>query len=238
MKTPDEACPCLRLRSGGTVRPMAVSSQDVPFEARVARVWPETDTLLGVYLEVEAPARQQHVRCGQIVVVEPDVYLALASVPKAPQFELLVAPAAVEALDLREGASLKFRGPVGPGFDLEPAVGKDVLLFAVGSALAPIKPVVEAIRLRRGEFARVSLYAGALSESALAYRGVYPAWERDRIDVTTVLDPSFVQDVFDADPQDLSDAVAYVCGMPAMMDGVTEVLGRHGLSSDLVFRNW
>ena len=211
-------------------------------EVRVDRVWPETDTLTGVFLDAPDAVRSDHTVPGQVLAVEDGagkkVYLAIASVPGDPQLELLVAAPSVGRIELGEGQTLRTEGPFGPGFPLEPARGKDVLLFAVGSALAPIKPLVELIRRERSEYGRVTLYVGAVRDGAFAYRGQYDAWLRDRIDVVKVRDPEWVQHVFAADPLPVDDAVAYVCGMDAMMDGVTETLGRHGLSAEHVHRNW
>lgn len=213
---------------------------------RVVEVWRETPVLTGVRLDAPDPVRARHVRPGQVIAARraeaPDakpVYLALASVPGARYLELLAGPAAVEQLGLvAAGAALEVEGPMGKGFPLDEAVGQDVLLFAVGSALAPIRPVVELIRSARGEYGRVSLYVGAMAEDAFAYRGDYDAWKRDRVDVVQVVHPQFVQNVFADDPLDVDEAVAFVCGMPEMMDGVTEVLARFGLPSERVHRNW
>lgn len=210
----------------------------------VARTWKETPLLAGVTLDAPPELRAAHVHPGQVVAARPAdrpedkaVHLALANVPGEP-LELLAAPSAVESLRLAPGAVILLEGPYGRGFPLELARGKDVLLFAVGSALAPIRPLVELIRAERGEYGRVSLYVGALADDAFPYRARFDAWKRDRIDVVPVLDPRWVQDVFAEDPLELEDAVAFVCGMQAMMDGVTEVLGRFGLTAEHVHRNW
>ena len=210
---------------------------------RVARTWPETAVLTGALLDASEGVRAEHVAPGQVIAADVEaedgeVYLALASAPGDPQLELLVARPAAERLGLLEGATLRIRGPFGKGFPLEAARGRDVLLFAVGSALAPIKPLVEMIRRERAEYGRVTLYVGALDEHAFAYRGQYDAWMRDRVDVVKVRDPEWVQNVFAADPLPVDDSVAYVCGMTEMMDGVTEVLGRQGLPPERVHRNW
>ncbi len=210
-------------------------------QAKVSKTWAETDTLTGVLLEVSDEARAQHQHPGQIIVVkagEKKVYLALASEPGAAQLELLVAPGGVEQAGIKQGATLEIEGPMGKGFPMEPAEGKDVLLFAVGSALAPIRPIIEMIRKNRSDYGRVNLFVGALSEEAFAYRSEYEAWRRDRIDVTTAIERPWVQEVFAEDPLALDDAVAYVCGMNEMMDGVTETLVKFGLPAEKVFRNW
>ncbi|MEO1234478.1 MAG: hypothetical protein AAFZ18_36855 [Myxococcota bacterium] len=183
----------------------------------VTRVWKETPTLTGVRLDPPEAVRAGHTVPGQVISAlgadGKKVFLALASVPGDPELELLAAPSAVEDLGFDVGQELSIEGPFGKGFPIEHARGKDVLLFAVGSALAPIRPVVELIRRERSEFGRVSLYAGALSAEAFPYRDQYDAWLRDRIDVVRVVDPEFVQDVFAADPLPVVESFAYVCWM-------------------------
>lgn len=215
-----------------------MSTRDVT----VARVWAETPGLTGVRLEAGAEIRADHTVPGQVLAAHaPDggkVYLALSSVPGADQLELLAAPGAVERLGLSPGQALAVEGPFGQGFPLAPALGKDILLFAVGSALAPIRPVVEMIRRERADFGQVTLYVGAMDEKAFAYHQDYDGWMRDRVDVIKVTHPEFVQNAFAADPLPVDDAIAYVCGMNEMMDGVTETLGRFGLAPERVLRNW
>lgn len=212
---------------------------------QVSRIWQETPVLSGVLLEAADAIREAHVLPGQVIAARPvddpeakPVYLALASCPGDSHLQLLAGAPAVEKLTLSPGMQLAIEGPFGKGFPLDEAQGKDVLLFAVGSALAPIRPLVELIRRERADYGLVSLYVGALAEDAFPYRSDYDAWKRDRVDVIPVLHPRFVQQVFEEDPLDLDDAVAYVCGMPEMMDGVTDTLGRFGLAKEKVHRNW
>lgn len=210
-------------------------------EVTVSRVWQETPVLLGVGLDAPREVQDDHLQPGQVIAVQAadgkKVYLALTSVP-GESLELLAAPSAIERIGLAPGQKLTIEGPFGKGFPLELARGKDVLLFAVGSALGPIRPIVEMIRRERSEYGRVSLYVGALDAKAFAYQSNYEDWMRDRIDVVKVLHPEWVQDVFAADPLPLDDSVAYVCGMTEMMDGVTETLARFGLGAEHVHRNW
>ena len=211
-------------------------------EVTVARTWRETPVLQGIVLDAPPVVRAEHTKPGQLISVPApdgsDAYLALASTPGADALELLVTDRVCADLGFSEGRALGVAGPFGPGFPLESARGKDVLLFAVGSALAPIKPLIEMIRADRSAYGRVSLFVGAVSDEAFAYRDRYEAWMRDRVDVVRALHPQWVQDVFAADPLPLDDSVAFVCGMSAMMEGVTETLSRFGLDREHVYRNW
>ena len=209
---------------------------------KVMKTWAETPTLTGVLLEAPPEVLSDHAQPGQVIAAksptDEKVYLALASSPGDPHLELLASPGAVDRLGLADGQVLEIEGPFGKGFALEAAEGKDVLLFAVGSALAPIRPLIDLIRKDRSNYGMVTLFIGALAADAFAYAAQYEAWKRDRIDVVKVLDPEFVQNVFAQDPLPLENGVAFVCGMGAMMDGVTQTLVEHGLDAEKVYRNW
>jgi NAD(P)H-flavin reductase len=209
----------------------------------VRRVWRETPKLTGVVLEVSDEIAKQYTRPGQIVVLRPidtdKVYLAIASSPgEANALELLLGGAAAEKVRPVEGMKLAFDPPSGKGFPVEMAAGKDVLLFAVGSALAPIRPLVQMIRKNRSDYGRVLLYAGANTEADFPYRNEFDAWKRDRIDLVRAISKPWVQDLFTRDPVAVNDAVAYVCGSKEMMDAVTAVLVGAGLPAARIGRNW
>ena len=212
-------------------------------EAVVRRVWRETSKLTGVVLEVSEDVAKQYTRPGQVVVLRPNdeekVYLAIASSPgEAAAIELLMGTAAAEKVNPSEGRSIVMEPPNGKGFPVEMAEGRDVLLFAVGSAIAPIRPLVQMIRAKRSNYGRVALYAGASSEEDFPYRREFEAWKRDRIDVVRAISKPWVQELFERDPLPVDDAVAYVCGMKEMMESVTATLVAAGLPATKIGRNW
>jgi NAD(P)H-flavin reductase len=90
------------------------------------------------------------------------MFLVIASqVGEARAFELLLGPAAADKLRLSEGLSVEIDPPAGKGFRMDDAQGKDQLLFGVGTGLAALRPVIEAIRRRRSDYGEVVLFAGA-----------------------------------------------------------------------------
>jgi sulfhydrogenase subunit gamma (sulfur reductase) len=211
--------------------------------ALVRRVWRETPQLNGVLLEVSDDVAKQYTRPGQVVVLRPNdkdkVYLAIASaVGEAAALELLLGENAMEKVQPKEGATVILDPPMGKGFPVEMAAGKDVLLFAVGSAIAPIRPLIEMIRSDRSAYGRVVFYAGARTEDAFPYRKEYDAWKRDRIDVVRAISKPWVQDLFAKDPVPVKDAVAFVAGMKDMMESVTKTLVDAGMPNVNIGRNW
>ncbi len=210
--------------------------------ATVTEIWDETPGLTGVRLSVDTSATESHQQPGQVIAIHTDHtkprYMVLASAPLSSPFEILLGSEARTALQLGVGQSVQFSGPSGPGFPVKKAHNKDVLIFATGSAIAAVRPLIDLIRSQRSEFGRVNVYFGARTSDAFPYHREYDGWRKDRIDLSTSVSPEYVQTSFVNDPLNLDDAIAFVCGSLAMMDDVTTVLGQFGLGPDRVFRNW
>lgn len=150
---------------------------------------------------------------------------------------------------LAPGEKFDYDGPIGPGFPLEHARGRDVLLVAAGSAISAIRAVIETIIDERAAYGRVSLFYGQEQKGDFAYADARAAWISAGIDVTLCAhapDESwtgargFVQDAIiggelQIDPR---GAVAYLCGMPGMVSGVREALAPLGLPYDRTFLNY
>jgi sulfhydrogenase subunit gamma (sulfur reductase) len=212
-------------------------------EAVVRRVWAETPHLTGVVVEVPAEVAARYQRPGQVVKVHAPagkpVYLALAGNPgEARSLELLLGPAAKSALAPEEGAAWHLEPPFGSGFPLDAAAGRDLLVFAVGSALAPIRALVEAVLRDRARYGRVALYVGAHTEADLPYAEDLARWASDGVEVRRSVSRPWVQDVFRHAPPPFEDPAAFVCGMPDMVKGVTEALLEAGVAAERIGKNW
>lgn len=132
--------------------------------------------------------------------------------------------AALCALDV--GDEVGVRGPYGVGWDLDRAVGRDVLVIAGGLGLAPVRPIVTELLRRREEFGRVALLVGARSPDQLLYPDEIESWADGDLDVRVTVDsapPSWTGEVgvvtsligrVAVDPQ---VTTAYVCGPEIMM---------------------
>jgi NAD(P)H-flavin reductase len=228
-------------------------------DVRVLDAWDETHQLRAVRLSMPFTFARAHERPGQIVKVctpAGEGFFALASAPAAePRADLLlkrgqpVADAAIAAA--RPGAALEVTPPFGKGFPWEEARGRDVLLFAAGSGIAPIRALVQHLVALRGEFQRVTLFYGQRRDSEFAYAQEHVEWERHGVRV--VLCPSSRED--DAWPgvrgrvQEVArslalggaapgNSVAFVCGMTAMVTEVKATLAEAGVPRDRVHLNF
>lgn len=224
------------------------------------RRWDEAVDLVGLAFEADDPAVPASFTCpGQFVIVRagdegaPQAFFALASRPGDATLDLLVkggpGDAAHALLALAPGDRAWMSVAQGRGFPILDHAGKDVLLLAVGSGISPIRSLVWWLAAHRAEYAGVTLFQGGRTRAHLAYRAEVEAWRAEGIAVHHVLSreaaggdagvaEGYVQDVLAAHPIDPGNTVAFVCGMPAMVEGVKAALARRGVSSEAVFLNY
>lgn len=225
-------------------------------EAKVVSNQPEAHGLWALDLDVVGtPLVGAHRVPGQYVklalegVGESSFAIASAPNPSGSVLEFLIkggAPLADALRALPVGAKVKVSAVQGKGFPLEKAQGKNVLLFATGSGISPVRSLIGLIREDRQTYKHVRLYFGARSPDEFAYADELAGWERDGIIVVrTVSQPGnsgwegltgYVQSHVPDEP--LQDSVAFLCGQKAMVQGVTEALVRQGLAKENIFLNF
>jgi sulfhydrogenase subunit gamma (sulfur reductase) len=225
-------------------------------EATVLGSHSETNELTSLTLSVGSAEFTRAARLpGQYVKIRlPDKGDAAFAIASAPQndssvLELLVKTGS-ELSDalvaLPSGATVFVTLPAGPGFPLEKAFGKNVLLFATGSGISAIRAVIEGIRLNRSAFGDVTLYFGARSPSSFAYADELATWESSDIRVIRTVSQmghsgwegltGHVQAHLDETPT--QNAVAFLCGQPEMVAAVSDALVKNGLKRSDIYLNF
>jgi NAD(P)H-flavin reductase len=227
--------------------------------ASVVDAWDETPAFRGIRLLLPPTLAREHVRPGQLVKARAERigegFFALASAPDpGSTAELLVKRggrvADAIAAAARTGGTLAITRPFGNGFPIEEAEGHDLLLFAAGAGIAPIRALLQHVLAHRNRFERVTLFYGQRRGAEFAYRAEYLDWERRGARV--VLCPSGeddawrgvrgrVQEVarslaFGGSPP--GDTVAFVAGMTAMVDDVRATLAGAGIPPARVHANF
>jgi NAD(P)H-flavin reductase len=220
--------------------------------------WDETSAFKGIRLALPSALARAHQRPGQIVKVgagEGEAFYALATAPHpAGETELLVKRGGrvADALAARAvaGAAVACSAPFGQGFPVEEAEGRDVLLFAAGSGIAPIRAVIQHVARHRARFNLATLFYGQRRQEHFAYVREHVDWERAGIRV--VLCPSGEDDAWQgvrgrvqqvartlgfggARP---GDVIAFVAGMTAMVDDVRLTLAGAGVPPERVHVNF
>ena len=229
-----------------------------PYEAvPVLAAWDETPSLRALRVGL-GPLAASHTVPGQVVKLRAasgEAYFALASAPAADAtVDLLLKRGGRIADELvasaLPGTRIETSAPFGKGFPIGQAEGRDLLLFAAGSGIAPVRALIQHVVAHRNRFRRVSLFYGQRRGADFAYRSEHLDWERHGIRV--VLCPSDadeawpgvrgrVQEVARAlalAGSDPAGTEAYVCGMTAMVNEVKGTLKDAGVPPDHVHLNF
>jgi len=223
----------------------------------VAEARDETGALRALGFQLPAAVAALHERPGQVVKVKVapgEAYFALATAPSASgRVELLVkrgGPVSDAVAASTPGTGLQVTAPFGRGFQVESALGRDVLLFAAGSGIAPIRALVQALLARRDDVDRVVLFYGQRRGAEFAYRAEHLGWERRGVRV--VLCPSDEDDTWpgvhgrvqeaaaalDWGGARPAQATAFLCGMSPMVQDVRAALAAAGAPPDHVHVNF
>jgi NAD(P)H-flavin reductase len=222
----------------------------------VATVLPAAEGLTELILDIGGtPLVGAHRTPGQYVrLALPELGEGLFAIASAPEpfgtrWEFLLkggSPLADALILLEPGAVVRSRRPEGRGFPLPLGRGRDLLLFATGSGISPIRSVIESIRAERSAYGKVTLYFGARTPQAFAYEDELHHWEAADIRVVrTVSQPGasgwqgltgYVQECLTEEP--MEEAVVFVCGQSGMVQGVIDALRTRGVPREAIHLNY
>ena len=193
---------------------------------------------------------------GQVAVLGlegvGESYFAIASAPEDKgvlQFLVKDGKGAAGALfQMKAGDTVQVKGPVGKGFPIDAYKGRDLIIEAVGTAIAPMRSVIRSVMSRRSDFAKVTAIFGVRVPEDFPFRGEMPDWEEAGIEtVLTVSRPEgtgwqgkagYVQLHCGEMMEGLDKPVALVCGMKDMMTQSREELCRLGVDECDVLTNY
>ncbi|HET6440399.1 MAG TPA: oxidoreductase, partial [Anaeromyxobacter sp.] len=169
----------------------------------VTEAWDETAAFLAVRLALPAALARAHLRPGQVVKIRTpagEAFYALASAPDPDAFADLLVKRGGKVSDEVAAQALHFRTlevsePFGDGFPVDEAVGRDVLLFAAGSGIAPIRALIQHLVRHRQRFNRITLFYGQRHGAEFAYRSEHLSWERGGVRV--ILCPTGEDDIWE-----------------------------------------
>lgn len=174
-----------------------------------------------VTLEVSSAAAKAYVAPGQYVEVRTPLgagFFVQGGALGEPTCELLVRNAGGASQHLMSaplGAELEVSDPLGGGFPLERARGRELVVAVVGSALIAARPVLTA-RAEAGGLPTTHVYIGARTTAEVPLMDEVDAWSRAGADVVLCLSghapeaaspelplarraPGYVQDVVHGD---------------------------------------
>ncbi|MFD5256351.1 FAD/NAD(P)-binding protein [Streptomyces bobili] len=146
---------------------------------------------------------------------------------------------------LRQGAQVGLRGPFGTGWDLDRAMGQDLLVIAGGIGLAPLRPLVLAAQADPHRYGRQSLLAGTRTPDDLLYARQVHAWATARGPLycaVTVDRPSpgwrgrvgVVTALLNGARFEPENTTAFICGPEVMIRATARDLLQRGLPAERI----
>jgi NAD(P)H-flavin reductase/ferredoxin len=150
-----------------------------------------------------------------------------------------VGPATAALTALPIGAEVALRGPLGRGWPLEAAIGRDVVIVGGGIGLAPLRPLIDAVLADRARYRAVRLYLGARTPHDRLFVAEMNALAgRPDLEVAEIVDRAgpewfgrvgIVTHLFDRASWDGRTVTAFMCGPERMMQAAATTLGRLGV---------
>ena len=227
------------------------------YPVTLARRWDEAQDLVGLHVALAGtPIAASFHNPGQYVQLKLPSgkvgFFAIASRPgEGDGFDFLVKVGGEipdELLAMAPGDRLEMTEAMGQGYPIQHHRGKDVLLFAVGSGISPIRSLIWYLAAHRADYAGVTLFFGARTPAHFAYQDELGAWAAGGVQVIRVTSREdgteagyvhgYVQNAVKAHPLVPDNTVAFVCGMAPMVQDVTAELGALGVPSDRIFQNF
>jgi NAD(P)H-flavin reductase/Fe-S-cluster-containing hydrogenase component 2 len=153
-------------------------------------------------------------------------------------------PATAHLTQSEAGTQIGLRGPLGVGWPVERALGKDVVIATGGIGLAPLRPLLDALVASRDRFGKVCLYYGARTPNDMLYTDELASWPELGIDVALTVDRAgpewlgrvgVVTQLFDQADWHGQPVVAYLCGPERMMQVAVRTVGERGIPTERTF---
>lgn len=215
---------------------------------KVASIRAESPSLSLLELDVVGSSVEgQFTTPGQylrMVLGDQITYFAMCSAPEERsrlQFLIRMDGRVGERVrDLRPGDEVEISGVEGMGFPLEGILGRELVLMATGTGLAPLRSLIQSPL--SAQFPRIHLYFGTTTLAEVPFLDEMETWRGRGLHIRLALsrgdEPRYVQDLLHTHPGVLGESAALVCGNPVMMDAVSLALQEAGMPTPYIRRNF
>ncbi len=203
----------------------------------------------------DTPIAASYERAGQYVTLSTEHsapgYFSIASQPGEPVLRFLIRHQPHKAktgplAELQPGDTVLMSRASGPGYPVFEQEGRDLLMVATGTGIAPLRVVLRQISADRTRFGRISLVYGSVDEESLAFRDEYDDWQGMDVELCLCLSRprkswqgfrGYVQDAVPTYLESPERLSVFLCGHPGMVEKVGRCLADHGVSADRIFIN-
>lgn len=178
-------------------------------------------------------------------------YYAIASAPADPSLEFLIkrgTPTSNALFDLHRDAEIYLHDIVGSGFPLDRHHGKDLIMIAMGTGVAPLRSVLRHAISQTENFGQLFLLYGARTPADFCYQGEVAAWRAAGVEIREVISQpegyewagstGYVQSLIDHILPELSAPVALVSGSLEMVEQTRARLHEMGFAEEDVLTNF
>lgn len=144
---------------------------------------------------------------------------------------------------LRKNDKVFIRGPYGKGFPIEKLKGKNLILVAGGTGIAPVTSMIEYVEKNKKNFGDVFIYFGFRNEDYILLKERIDKLKR-MFNVFVCLsddlscknyEKGFVHEIVKKNKPKLKNTVAVMCGPDVMMEAVTRELNKMGLKNNNLY---
>lgn len=227
----------------------------------------ESGQSVSIKLQVPPETAAEYLIPGQYVQVRLNedtkpLFLAICSAPdpENASFEFLIkkVPGNEWMTSISPDATVTISQVLGSGYKVEEPLNslkydfptQNVLLFAAGSGIAPIKAAMEsgALQIDSGGARAARLYYGERTAADLCFTDQYAAWEAQGFEVIPVLSQpddswkgrtGYVQNALEEDGIAIPrNSGALLCGMKGMTESVKDLLTKAGVFEGRVLFNF
>lgn len=225
------------------------------YPAIVRHIVPETPVSKHIQIELLHPNIHESFEVpGQCLFIRVPAFkegiFSLTNPPGEKQWSLLIKEASAlteHLLKLKKGETLQVSEIYGKGFNLKKGKGKDILLFAAGSGIAPLRSALWWIIRQRNDYKKITLFYGARNPNEFAYAREFKDWEKHKIKIIQTISNAdaknwqgplgYVQDLV-TEKIDGEKTIALLCGMQEMVEQTTQKLISLGLPKNHILTNY
>ncbi|RLA93480.1 MAG: anaerobic sulfite reductase subunit AsrB [Deltaproteobacteria bacterium] len=144
---------------------------------------------------------------------------------------------------LREGEKLGIRGPYGRGYEMEKFEGKNIIIIAGGTGVAPVRGVIEYILQHRKKFEEVNIVLGYRNYSQILFKEDMEKW-KENCNLYVTLDQGdkkwrghvgLVTKYLEELGFKSGNTIAITCGPPVMIKYVIQTLNNLGFRDEQIY---